>query len=322
MERAARWKCRCVAGPSASIFQPIDSRAVPAVTTVSRATPRPDVLVVRRVIRPGEPRVPHVAATGHWELIYTLSGSETARLPGALVVMDAHSVVVFRNDARGRSVGGGGGSSAEWRALHACFDPGPRWSPPAPLERVGDDVYRSRITRTAIQQRIQDAFGRLLVDASERVAATALEAADRRHVLRGGGDDLQRELMFVTLREILLLASKAREGGAPVDARIRDALDAMARDLVATHTLRSLARASRLSPSRFAHLFRSEVGAPPLRVLRLMRLRQAKLQLLYTEDTVERIAESTGFTSSSHLGREFRREFGLSPRSYRANAGL
>jgi AraC family transcriptional regulator of arabinose operon len=279
---------------------------------------------VRRIVRPGIPRVPHLAATGHWELIYTLNGRETARVPGAALVMDAHSVVVFRNDARSRIAAEREAPHAEWRALHACFDPGPRWSPPAPLERVGDGVYRSRITRTAIQQRIQDAFGRLIADASERVAATALSAVsdDRRRGPRDGVDDLERELMFVTLREILLLASKAREGGAPVDARVRDALDAMARDLVETHTLLSLARASRLSPSRFAHLFRSEVGVPPLRVLRLMRLRQAKLNLLYTEDTVEQIAESTGFTSSSHLGREFRREFGLSPRSYRANAGL
>jgi AraC family transcriptional regulator of arabinose operon len=298
---------------------------VPAETTLSRADPRPDVLVVRRVVRPGEPRVPHLAATGHWELIYTLSGRETARLPGAVVEMDAHSVVVFRNNARSRSgAARDGARTTEWRALHACFDPGPRWSPPAPLERIGDGAYRSSITRTDIRQRIQDAFGRLLVDASERIAGNAIETAteDRRDGPRIGVDDLQRALMFVTLREILLLASKARESGTPVDARIRRTIDAMARDLAARHTLRSLANASRLSPSRFAHLFRSNVGGPPLRVLRLMRLRQARLQLLYSDDTVERIAESTGFTSSSHLGREFRREFGLSPRSYRANAGL
>jgi AraC-like DNA-binding protein len=262
--------------------------------------------------------------TGHWELIYTLSGSETAVLHGAAIVMDPHSVVVFRNDARARgSTGEGAVRRSEWRALHACFDPGRRWSPPAPLERVGDDIYRSRIARPIVRQRIQDAFGRLLADGSERVAASALHtvAGDRRRVA-GGDFDMQRELMFVALREILLLASKARDSGSSMDARIRDALDAMASGIAGTHTLPSLARSSRLSPSRFAHLLRSEVGVSPLRVLRLMRLRQAKLQLLYTEDTIERIAENTGFLSSSHLGREFRREFGMSPRAYRSQAGL
>ena len=52
-----------------------------------------------------------------------------------------------------------------------------------------------------------------------------------------------------------------------------------------------------------------------IHALRVIRLRQAALALQYTNDRVEKIAEDTGFTSLSHLSREFRRQFGASPRA-------
>ena len=49
-----------------------------------------------------------------------------------------------------------------------------------------------------------------------------------------------------------------------------------------------------------------------------MRLRQAALHLRFSDYSVEAIAEMTGFSSLSHLSREFRREFRVAPRAYRS----
>jgi AraC family transcriptional regulator of arabinose operon len=123
--------------------------------------------------------------------------------------------------------------------------------------------------------------------------------------------------MLLTLREILLLAGTGRDDAARLDTRVRDALETMSRDTTGHHTLASLGAAVGLSPSRFGHLFRSELGISAIHALRVLRLRQAALALQYTADSVEKIAEDTGFTSLSHLSREFRRQFGASPRAYR-----
>ena len=48
---------------------------------------------------------------------------------------------------------------------------------------------------------------------------------------------------------------------------------------------------------------------------------RAQVALQYKSDPIERIAEETGFTSLSHLSREFRRHYGVSPRAYRASHG-
>jgi len=49
-------------------------------------------------------------------------------------------------------------------------------------------------------------------------------------------------------------------------------------------------------------------------------VRHCSRRLAHTRDPVERIAEAAGFTSISHLSREFRRHFGVSPRAYRSSA--
>jgi transcriptional regulator GlxA family with amidase domain len=48
-----------------------------------------------------------------------------------------------------------------------------------------------------------------------------------------------------------------------------------------------------------------------------MRLEQASLLLVQTDQTIAEIAASTGFCDASHLGRAFRRSHGLTPSQIR-----
>ena len=51
--------------------------------------------------------------------------------------------------------------------------------------------------------------------------------------------------------------------------------------------------------------------------LRKLRLRIASRALIHTEGSLSEIALSSGFADQSHFSREFRRQFGRTPREYR-----
>ncbi|WP_436842779.1 helix-turn-helix domain-containing protein [Streptomyces flaveolus] len=93
---------------------------------------------------------------------------------------------------------------------------------------------------------------------------------------------------------------------AGADARVRRSEELIAADPGAPHTVRSLAAAVALSPSRFAHLFTRRTGRSPARAVREARLRHAARLLEGTDLTVERVAAASGFPSPFHFSRVFR----------------
>ena len=73
-----------------------------------------------------------------------------------------------------------------------------------------------------------------------------------------------------------------------------------------------------LSPSRFAHLFRSVVGTPPLRYLRELRIERARRLLEETSLPIREVMRQSGCTDKSHFSKDFRARFGVGARQYRA----
>jgi transcriptional regulator GlxA family with amidase domain len=77
-------------------------------------------------------------------------------------------------------------------------------------------------------------------------------------------------------------------------------------------SLATLAATAGLSVSRFATLFRKEVGISPHRYLCLVRIRHAQ-RLLRDGVPPCAVATEVGFFDQSHLGRHFRRAVGVTP---------
>jgi transcriptional regulator GlxA family with amidase domain len=82
-------------------------------------------------------------------------------------------------------------------------------------------------------------------------------------------------------------------------------------------TNRHLASISNMSLRAFERQFRTAFHLPPQRFLRKLRLRIASRALIYTDDSLSKIALKCGFADQSHFSREFRRQFGRTPRDYR-----
>jgi AraC family transcriptional regulator len=86
--------------------------------------------------------------------------------------------------------------------------------------------------------------------------------------------------------------------------------------------LADMARAAELSPYHFLRVFEGLTGVTPHQYLLRTRLREAALRLAREPTKVIDIALDCGFGDVSNFNHTYRAEFGVSPRAYRAQAGL
>ena len=84
-------------------------------------------------------------------------------------------------------------------------------------------------------------------------------------------------------------------------------------------TLGDFAQAVNLSVWRLCHIFKSDVGMPPMRYLRLLRMERAKDLLESSFLSVKEIAFQVGLNDESHFVRDFKSTYGFSPALYRSH---
>src|SRR5688572_707608 len=107
------------------------------------------------------------------------------------------------------------------------------------------------------------------------------------------------------------------EGAADMDTRIALVIVRMEDAFEAPLRISDLAALAKVSPSRFAHLFRSEVGVAPGRYLHTVRMRHARALLERTKLSVRDVMARAGFRDPSHFARDFRRFHGVAPSAIR-----
>jgi AraC family transcriptional regulator of arabinose operon len=101
------------------------------------------------------------------------------------------------------------------------------------------------------------------------------------------------------------------------DERITWTVSQIDKRLAAPLDVSDLAAAVNLSPSRFAFLFKRDMGMSPARFVRARRLDSARELLETTFLSVKEVMAKVGFNDASHFTREFRRHHGLGPRAWR-----
>jgi AraC family transcriptional regulator len=128
-----------------------------------------------------------------------------------------------------------------------------------------------------------------------------------------------------------VLAALAKRTGSPPRLSSR-----LARERLPNHTLRRLrdyvenslahdldvsamAGVARLSPAHFARAFSATVGMTPFRYVMTRRLARARELLERTRRPTLDIALDVGFKTPSHFTSRFRLEFGITPRTIRAD---
>ena len=93
----------------------------------------------------------------------------------------------------------------------------------------------------------------------------------------------------------------------------------MREDVRGELSLSEFAQSVNLSVWRLCHIFKSDVGMPPIRYLRLLRMERAKDLLESSFLSVKEIAFQVGLNDESHFVRDFKSTYGFSPALYRTH---
>lgn len=100
-------------------------------------------------------------------------------------------------------------------------------------------------------------------------------------------------------------------------APVLSAIRLIEADPAAPLSNRCLAGACHLSEDHFIRRFRTCVGQTPAQYIVERRVNLAAQHLLFTDGSIERIAEAAGFGSRFYFSRVFARHTGVSPAAYR-----
>jgi transcriptional regulator GlxA family with amidase domain len=103
-----------------------------------------------------------------------------------------------------------------------------------------------------------------------------------------------------------------------VDKRVEKIIQMMRDDVRGELSLAEFAQSVNLSVWRLCHIFKSDVGMPPIRYLRQLRMERAKHLLESSFLSVKEIAFQVGLNDESHFVRDFKSTYGYSPALYRS----
>ena len=103
-----------------------------------------------------------------------------------------------------------------------------------------------------------------------------------------------------------------------MDKRVEKIIQMMREDVRGELSLTEFAQSVNLSVWRLCHIFKADVGMPPIRYLRLLRMERAKVLLESSFLSVKEIAFQVGLNDESHFVRDFKSTYGYSPALYRS----
>src|SRR4026209_2440341 len=104
-----------------------------------------------------------------------------------------------------------------------------------------------------------------------------------------------------------------------MDKRVEKIIEMMRDDVRGELSLTEFAQSVNLSVWRLCHIFKSDVGMPPIKYLRLLRMERAKGLLESSFLSVKEIAFQVGLNDESHFVRDFKATYGYTPALYRSH---
>lgn len=158
-------------------------------------------------------------------------------------------------------------------------------------------------------RRVTCSGGRASIDVAAAILVRHIEPSIVYKALR---------ILLVDGRETVSAPQPHPPGVAPnAHPKVKRAILLMEQHISHSITIDELARRLDVSSRQLERLFREATGSGPAACYRAIRIRTAAWMLMHLDKNISEIAAACGFADASHLGREFRRAYGMSPSAYR-----
>ena len=128
------------------------------------------------------------------------------------------------------------------------------------------------------------------------------------------GPQIVREIIYRVMREEKDGALRALANRNGNFMRIARVLKEVHADSAKPFTVESLSKRAGMSTPAFHHNFKLVTGSSPLQYLKRIRLDRAKRLMLHDGYNASTAAKAVGYESASQFSREFKRQFGRTPR--------
>ncbi len=245
------------------------------------------------------------AGMNDWLLIYTVSGVGKITHPDGDFCVKSHDVVLIqpysahryetnvKPDGRGR-----------WELLWAHFMPSVSWVNWLDWPYAGPGIMHLSI-------------------GDRRARRSIIAALKRMHELSTSFLHHREPLALGALAEAILWCREQSPAAttAALDDRVRRAIEWIMEHLEQSLTVEQVAGQANLSVSRFAHLFREQMGHSPQQFIELQRIARARELLERTALPVGEVAGRIGFDQPFYFSRRFKHVTGMTPRDYRLQFG-
>jgi AraC family transcriptional regulator of arabinose operon len=225
--------------------------------------------------------------TTDWLLVQTLGGrgrfGQVAAVPGSITLVRPGVLHDY------------GTVGDRWHFLYAHLHPKPDWLPLLDWPEVAPGILQLHLAQPdRIEGHLRDAVRhqRSVLPQAEQLSVNSLEAA-------------------------LLWCDTQNPKAVQIDDRLLRAIELVDQDLTAALDVPRLARAVNLSVSRFAHLFREQLGVTPQQFVERRRLDAAARLLELTSRSVASVAAQVGYADPLYFSTRFRLHTGSSPTTYR-----
>jgi two-component system, response regulator YesN len=123
--------------------------------------------------------------------------------------------------------------------------------------------------------------------------------------------------IYAAMEAFIELVCNSRD--ARKASQITPALEYIDQNYKKPLSLSEIAKASHLSPSRLAHVFKEHTGQTVVDYITQVRMEHAKEMLLATDNSCIDICFAVGYSNQSYFTRTFREQTGMTPRLFRQN---
>ncbi len=120
-------------------------------------------------------------------------------------------------------------------------------------------------------------------------------------------------LMYAAILELY----KVSRSSSPLDYRIEKIINRMEKNPMNDPDYDDWMSECKLQKTQFYELFKKATGLPPKSYMQKIKMGQAAAALLESNESITKIAESLGYSSSNYFSKQFSGYYGLSPSSFR-----